>query len=477
VQLESTGFNRFEREPEVFDLAQTIEALLDVPGKLRAAKVATAYIDAAALWTFLNYVAGKADGRSGADVDLFIERNSAVRLCAEMMDKDADKESKRLRKAFERGLFGAIRLSIYAVQTGPLFHSKAIYVRTNSHHRVAVGSLNLTANGLSRNEELVVTASEELDRNTWRGRFVEKVQSYISEDHFKKINGHVVPIAKIMANALSGRDVSNLRDVLLGGVIWYERKEVEAFAFPLQLPEKLRKARAAIGETPIPYLQSTLDSSLPVLPLMGTEFEMEAVERSRWRRRLCIPTCYGLWSPSEWRKEIEAGHAERSKPRLNHLEKLQGRFQAEHEAIVEHIVDACTEIWTALSKVDVEEMSGTLPADLRQRARNWVKRISVRLDDSRYREFLATGLSPVAVPDVWAGNPSDAAELEESFLDSVRFELNRLKPRSLLARRLSDDAYRGFLNDNAGLRKALIQHADSLFLPTERNEEDLSEWD
>ena len=287
MQLESTGFNRFEREPEVFNLAQTIEALLDVPGKLRAAKVATAYIDAAALWTFLNYVAGKADGRSGADVDLFIERNSAVRLCAELMDKDADKEGKRLRKALERGLFGAIRLSIYAVQTGPLFHSKAIYVRTNSHHRVAVGSLNLTANGLSRNEELVVTASEELDRNTLRGRFVEKVQSYISEDHFTKINGHVVPIAKIMANALSGRDVSNLRDVLLGGVIWYERKEVEAFAFPLQLPERLRKARAAIGETPIPYLQSTLDSSLPVLPLMGTEFEMEAVERSRWRRRLC----------------------------------------------------------------------------------------------------------------------------------------------------------------------------------------------
>jgi len=61
-------------------------------------------------------------------------------------------------------------------------------------------------------------------------------------------------------------------------------KEVEAFAFPLLLPEKLRKARAAIGETPIPYLESTLDSSLPVLPLMGTEFEMEAVERSRWRR-------------------------------------------------------------------------------------------------------------------------------------------------------------------------------------------------
>lgn len=144
---------------------------------------------------------------------------------------------------------------------------------------------------------------------------------------------------------------------------------------------------------------------------------------------------------------------------------------------MEHIVDACTEIWTALSKVDVEEMSGTLPADLRQRARNWVKRISVRLDDSRYREFLATGLSPVAVPDVWAGNPSDAAELEESFLDSVRFELNRLKPRSLLARRLSDDEYRGFVNDNAGLRKALIQHGDSLFLPTEGNEEDLSEWD
>ena len=76
VQLESTGFNRFEREPEVFDLAQTIEALLDVPGKLRAAKVATAYIDAAALWTFLNYVAGKADGRSGADVDL--DRKSVV---------------------------------------------------------------------------------------------------------------------------------------------------------------------------------------------------------------------------------------------------------------------------------------------------------------------------------------------------------------------------------------------------------------
>jgi len=107
------------------------------------------------------------------------------------------------------------------------------------------------------------------------------------------------------------------------------------------------------------------------------------------------------------------------------------------------------------------------PPDLKQRARNWSKRISERLDDPKYREFLADRLSPVDVPDVWAGNPGDAAEFEESFLDSVRFELNRLRPRSLLARRLSEDEYRSFVNDNAGLRKALNRHANLLFLPTD----------
>lgn len=471
MQLESTSFNRHERHPEVFNLAQTLEALLAVPGKFRAAKVATAYIDASALLTFLNYVDSNADGRSGADVDLFIERVSAVRLCAELMDKGADKDRKKLRKAFEKGLFRAVRLSVYAVHTGPLFHSKAIYVETNSHRRVAVGSLNLTANGLSKNEELVVTASEENGRKTLRGIFIEEVNGYISEDHFKTIHGQVVPIAKIMANALNGRNITNLRDVLLGGVIWYERKEVEAFSFPLQLPEKLRKARAAIGETPIPYLESTLDSSLPVLRLMGTEFELVAVERSRWRRRLCIPTCYGLWSPTEWRKEIEAGHAERSRPRLEHLEDLQRRFQAEHKAIVQHIVGACTEIWTALSKVDVGEVSVTLPSDLEHRANNWVRRISEKLNDAEYREFLASGLNPVEVPDVWAGNPNDAAQLEKSFLDSVRFELSRLRPRSLLARRLSEDKYHKLVNDDAGLRKTLIGHAEYLFRPTDGSED------
>lgn len=476
--LESTGYNRANREPETFDLAQTMEALLAVPGKLRVATVATAYIDVAALSTFLNYIAGKADGRSGADVELFIERNSAVRLCAEVMDKEADKAGKKLRKAFRNGLFGAVRLKVYAVQAGALFHSKAIYIKTNSHHRVAVGSLNLTANGLVKNEELVVTTSADLGRSTLRGHFIKEVEQYISKAHFEKIGGRVVPISNILQNPFKSRDISNLRDVLLGGVIWYERKEVEAFAFPLHLPEELRKARAMIGETSIPHLQSTLDSSLPVLPLMGSRFEMEAVERSRWRRRLCIPTCYGLWSPPEWRKEIESGHTDRSRPRHEHLKVLQERFQAkDRSSIVKSIVGACEEIWTALSQVDVQGEKVSLPTDLRERAEKWVKRISDKLRDPKYLDFLATGLSPVDVPDVWSGNSSDAAEFENSFLESVRFELNRQRPRSLLAQRLSEGEYRGLIDSDTDLRKILVERANSLFRPNDKSEDHLGDDD
>ena len=473
--LESTGQNRVDRAPEAFNLSQTMEALLTVPGKLRAAAVATAYIDVPALSTFLKYIAGKADGRSGANVDLFIERNSAVRLCSEVLAEEADQERRKLRKAFSSGLFGVVRLNVYAVQLGSLFHSKAIYIKTNSHHRAAVGSLNLTANGLVKNEELVVTTSEELGRSTLRSQLLKKVEQYISKAHFEEIGGLVVPLSEVLESPFKSRNIANLRDVLIGGVIWYERKEVEAFAFPLQLPDGLRKARAVIREMPIPHLQSTLDSSLPVLPLMGAGFEMEAVERSRWRRRLCIPTCYGLWSPPEWRKEIEAGHEDRSRPRREHLKVLQERFRMEHHSIVDHIVNACDEIWTALSQVDVREEKIRLPTDLRKRADAWVDRISGRLSDPKYLDFLATGLNPVAVPDVWSGNSGDAEEFESSFLESVRFELNRPRPRSLLAQRLSAVEYSDCTENDNELLKTLIRNAGSLFRPKDSSEEHLGE--
>jgi len=453
--------------------------LIPIDGKVKLAKVATAYIDSLALFNFIKYIEDHADGRSGAILEIYAQRSSLQSLWnelkpADQLDSDEQKEpqwKRRLRTRFKesgKNLFiRGVQVSIFAVNYQTLFHSKAIYLETNRGHQAIVGSLNLTVNGLIANEELVVNTGHQhqLYGRKDTNRFIKSVGRYISSEAFKKNfgkKGSVTPFICTKHPIVA----KTLRDILLDGRLWYERKEIEAFAFPLNLPENIRKAAENLIKVKIPHLKSNLASSISVLDLIDKSFQTDRSENPRWRRKFCIPTCYGLWSPREWCKDIVEIRDERSKERRKRLELTREDFNIGQPN--RKIDEACEEIWITLN-------NGGCPVDqylkdlTESRSKEWVKRVAKKLNNENYFKILVTGLSDVGAPDVWPGNPIDAEEFEQTFIDSIEIEMNRPRVQSLLAKRLKD------LNGDEPvtqkkLRSLMLSEAEFVFGKNDEND-------
>jgi hypothetical protein len=487
MKLESNSQRLLDGRSDVAVLQSALRELVAIDGKIKRAKVATAYIDATALFHFLKHVEAAADGRSGASVEIYVQRSSLQSLCRELNLRSATESGRieesdepwrrKLRKALlnegKANSFGKIHLSVFSVSFGSLFHSKAIFIESNTCHRAIVGSVNLTVNGLTQNEELFVTAEDMQDRKTGDGKFIRCVDAYISKESLSNTSGTIckgqVNSLTELINKLGPNDASSLRSVLIEGRIWYERKELEAFAFPLEIPEKIKKAAENLGRASLPHLRNSVAFSLPVLDLVGLSLKANAIERSRWRRRLCVPTCFGLWAPENWCAAIEEARDGRAAYRRAHLDSIKEKFTHQKDEIRDAIYLACDDIWNALRESGVIDLTDTLKTQNERRAVKWIDAVAAKLSEDQYFELLATGLSDVDVPDVWAGNPGDAQELERTFIESVGFELGRPRLRSLLAQRLSAMGFDSTLG-HSELADKISDDSSFLFRPIEETE-------
>jgi phosphatidylserine/phosphatidylglycerophosphate/cardiolipin synthase-like enzyme len=229
MKLESNSNRLLKGKSEAAVLQSALKELIPITSKIRRAKVATAYIDAAALFHFLSHIESAADGKSGASVEIYVQRSSLQSLCRELrllgpVDAKLEKPWRRrlqeaLKRDGEKNNFGQVHLSIFSVSFGTLFHSKAIFLETNNSHRAIVGSINLTANGLTNNEELFVSSEDLKDRITIDSKFIKSVDAYISRKSLTSKSesigeGTVITLTELIANQ-EPITTDSLRSVLI----------------------------------------------------------------------------------------------------------------------------------------------------------------------------------------------------------------------------------------------------------------------
>jgi len=242
--------------------------------------------------------------------------------------------------------------------------------------------------------------------------------------------------------------------------------------------KRLLDGRASLD---LPYVGTKVQStfSLLTLPQFRLRDEEKKSEneggRERWKR-FTIQTCYGRWSPMAWDKRIENCLSARRAWRERRYEGLISQIKEHPDDVVATIIKASEEIWIAIDKIE----GGSKPADLLKEiepiAKQWVARRARKFADEDYLERLYTGIARVDVPDIWAGSPSDVAEFESSFFESLEYELNQQRLRNFMARQFRKKFLPPFEITADQLKEVFCEKATVLFdlpkTPTQDNDDD-----
>ena len=422
--------------PRTADATETLFGAVDVPGKIVAVYIATAYSDHESIEGLLALVTRRGDARqSSIPVHIFIDRRDASRLNAGMTrNKDNDKRMTALKRSLHSSSHGNIDIQIYGKTAGTLFHSKVVLIETTTHRAAVVGSANFTNAGYTRNEEVACIARCEKGSKTQDAAFVTQVKSYFDalndDGSCKHISALDSPSEAINAT---------LRDVFLGGVLRYELAEQDALSFPLKIPAPLKKLLDGRASLDLPYVGTKVQSSFSLLTVPqfmshGDEKKSDSERgRERWKR-FTVQTCYGRWSPMAWDDRINDCLGTRRDWRKRRYAPLISQIKDHPSEVVAAIVKASEEIWIAIDRIEAGSKRTDLVSEIEPIAKQWVERRARKFADVDYCERLFTGIAGVDVPDIWAGSPSDVAEFESSFFDSLEYELSQPRLRNFMAR-------------------------------------------
>lgn len=449
--MELKSLNSFRNEVGDSDNAtiashfDVLQEVLRSPGQIRRIDIATAYTDIDALKTLFDLVAKRGDRRSGASVRIFLDYQNTCKLADELLADQVSKSRGALCKKLNKVLNTTVLktkkgtnhcVELFAVQLGTLFHSKAFVMKTNTHWATCVGSVNFTTRGFTTNEEIAVT--EMIDHAEYKKKvsLTSQVLRYLDTELFSLDSAGKIPF-KFLTEKRSIAKYSGVRDLLLGGRLWYEDKEQAPFGFPLNLPKTFLKSSAEVQGISIPNLESTLGNTLNVLKLIRLD-EKSAAPKSRWRKAYCIQTCFGLWAPRNWTEDISMSLAKQSCARRIWLDSVIEQFRSRGGEIHQSICTAYDETWDEIRKISSVDMSNRLSKKrLEENVATWINRMNAKLATESFKKKILTGVTSVEMPDLWGANPSDANSFEDSFFEHLEYEMARVaagaRKRSFIA--------------------------------------------
>lgn len=448
-------------------------------GSWRKVVIVTAFIDLDALLSIANIAVNKWDGRVSPNIEVFLDARSLTKLHAEFAR----------RAELAKGEVGYILVNqlkllvsmfnFYAMNTGALFHSKAMLIETNASTWSAVGSLNFTTRAFSSNEEILFTAHEDFTASGKYRGVAKELGDYIvflrTQNNTSRSINEWNAVDDIVA-------ASDLRGFMLNGCLWYETPESGLFLVNLQLPDEVRKTSQI---STIPFLDSKLSSTVSLESvltkagllkrLVNTQvFETASVptydldEGTYWKRNLCVQTCYGLWSPDSWKNEVATRAHRLGVDKQSRLDDFCAMLEDHRDsnAIEDALLGAVDQIWTSIvEQAPHLKQSSLIPtSEKRQRMlRDALVRVKTRINDTRYRDRFVNSVDCVEVPDLWSLNAAEHEEFEESFLENLLYQMRRRSSggncSSILGRLLLDKFCFDAEGDSQALREQIEQSA------------------
>ena len=389
--------------------------LLSLGPKLRRIWAISAYYDHESIKQLIRYM--KDHGAKNANLELIIVLDRRARV-----DEDLKKLDKKIKRKFRNNSSG-----IYLSSSGELFHSKGYLVESQKIGKCAVGSLNLTHKGLTKNKELLAFCDYRINSKSHTSEFAENFKEYVKDildddDTYR------------ISEATGTPPRTSRRDFFLEGKLYYEANEIGPFGFKLALPDDFRTGPSNIS----PYLEARTSDVLDVRRLINLNLEQRENKEIKSWRRYCFQTCYGYWAPE--------CHFENIKVEIEKNEDLVGIYQNTFDALEEsreelwcELLRICQDLalnvgnnWKFLSEdrqvLDEEELGQKWSiwfCDLMSKNRN------------EFISRLCRDVRSVKMPDIWADG--EAVEVfEDSFKQSFRYESHKRDSRNKLFRILKE---------------------------------------
>ena len=436
ISLKLSGENFSELEENFSEFKE----IMGLPRrKLRRIYAISAYYDLASIDELIKYMKQEASAKQVADLEFVIVLDRGVR--------DEEKKCLQKRDKYIRKNFPDSKSGIYLASLGKLFHSKGYLIESEQDGRCAVGSLNLTQSGLTKNEELLVFSEYRIHSQTNDLRFARDFKKYVQEI-ISRHNTYRVS----ESNNKSPQIGSSIRDFFLAGRLYYQANETSPFGFPLHLPQEfLKDSQVDISA----YLEANASDILNVQKLLDEE-EQRKKEKSLWKG-YCLQTCYGYWAPGkdlgfpdflrELNTQVNKNHKnfEYYKGVFHQLEKNQEevfkKLQKECCRLAEKVVEYMQsnprkgeDQWKFLS----EDGQSLNKKRLSEEWSKWfIKLMKKKGDDFIHR--LCHNVKSVQMPDIWKDQATQAAkDFEESFKNSFKYESEKSQSRNQLLKLLKE---------------------------------------
>ena len=394
------------------DEAASIASIFHVAGAVRTVVAISAYVDIATIDAIVDFVRDSRDNRGKPTLKIYTDYSASNYTTLPERNAELQRCTARIAK------FCSAASGIYLVRTGSLFHTKLYLIRSNREQKLILGSMNATENGLNKNEELVLVGESGLGSHSQIGQLA----TWVLDQYLPRLEEVSDRIAK---DDEIYHFPTSMRQLLMDGWLYYERREQDPFRFSLRLPEELLDLDSSIH----PLLPARLVDGISVMTLMeapvssgglGAKLPAKGSRRQSWKR-FCVETCYGHWSPNVFDEDLTDVLEERAKARRPYFETARTILKRKKNELRSLFESFCKDLKRQIDE-NYPELSWQAFEDgiLSKAWVDWYDRLLAKLDNPEQFDRIVSGLTWTAVPDVW-NDPVAKDELEASFFDSLKY--------------------------------------------------------
>lgn len=386
----------------------SFESIFQLDGKVQSIDVISAYTDTDFINKILDYILENGNKVDKPHFSIYLDYHSSGYSSNHDVRSELNEASKKLANYFDT------ESGVYLVNEGQLFHSKCIVSQSRTSINLILGSINSTNYGFFKNEEMAICGQATKGGNSIINRLANQVWAYMSKISPRKVGSGKFNIKP-----------SSLRQVLLGGEMYYEQKDNNPFNFPLNLPNEIRDINQEINS----LLGAKINNSISVeLIITKTQKLNKLLKRksnsnSSWKK-YCIETCYGFWAPTDDREKIKNIIKGKLKVRSPYYKSL-------FDVIHNHKIDirnqfslVAKDIEIYVSQKNLEDESGKKILwrceDILTAWDDWYERLEEKLNLEKFCERIIVGVISASVPNVWS-DKINAIDFEESFAESLHY--------------------------------------------------------
>jgi len=359
-------------------------------------------------------------------------------------------------------------VDIFLVKYGKLFHSKLYYLQGDKRIKVYIGSLNFTFNAFNRNEEIL---SEYIENIEIKSQYILDIKEYIETLKQKS--------EKVTEKIEKSYRIDDLRSLILNGYIYFEIKEGEYFNFnfDLKLPNNVNRVNIDIKK--FPMLETKLSSFLKLEKMIFSNEDLKKkIEESFPNKRVkkkkygwksyCIETCYGYWTPSYFKSDLEKVLEKRRREKELHINKVKFILENYEREIYYLFVDFYNSLKRELIKKEVNSWIYMDEYIIKRDWEKWIDKLIIKLNNPKFYKRITHEILNVTPPDVWS-DPIASKEFEDSFLESILYNILKDKTYNKISNAIKKELKENKVEIEEEILKRkieylLLEYGNSIFM-------------